>query len=256
MASLLAAFQFLTILPVKRDFTPEQLGRSSIYFPVVGLVIGLILLAFRFILGIFPGPVANLLLVILLAILSGGIHLDGVADTMDGIAGHRTAEQRLEIMRDSRIGGFGAIGLVFILLLEYISLNAIPSFPNRLLDFSLITAPVVSRWTVVSSIFVYPYARPTGLGRVYKDAVGRQHFVLATVIALAVSIILFGLNGLIIMAGAWIIVNCLAYYLNHQLKGLTGDTYGAINEVATVSVFLIVVLLAYNHSLIHSWWLG
>ena len=168
MSGLLAAFQFLTILPVKRNFTAEQIGRSSVYFPVVGLVIGLILAGFHFVFRAFPPPVANLLLIALLAILSGGIHLDGLADTMDGIAGHRTPEQRLEIMRDSRIGGFGAIGLIFLLLIQYVSLNSIPSFPERLIVFGLILAPVLSRWAMVNAIFVYPYARPTGLGRVLQ----------------------------------------------------------------------------------------
>jgi adenosylcobinamide-GDP ribazoletransferase len=109
--SLLAAFQFLTILPVKRSFTSEQVGRASAYFPVVGAVIGLALAGINYLLGlILPEEVVNVILIALLAVFSGGLHLDGLADTMDGIAGHRTPEKRLEIMRDSRIGGFAAIG--------------------------------------------------------------------------------------------------------------------------------------------------
>jgi adenosylcobinamide-GDP ribazoletransferase len=255
LSGLLAAFQFLTILPVKRNFTADQLGRSSVYFPVLGLAIGLILAGFHYIFRAFPPSVANILLITLLAILSGGIHLDGVADTMDGIAGHRTPEQRLEIMRDSRIGGFGAIGLIFLLLIQYVSLNGIPNYPEKLIVFSLILAPVLGRWAMVNAIFVYPYARPMGLGRVYKDAVTWRHFAIATFVALTLSVLLFGAAGLIIMVGCWAIVNLLAFYLKHQLNGLTGDTYGAINEVATAGVFLIVVLLAYNHWLFYSWWI-
>jgi adenosylcobinamide-GDP ribazoletransferase len=254
LSEILAAFQFLTILPVKRGFTAAQLGRSSVYFPLIGLAIGLILAAFHFILRIFPAAVSNLLLIILLAILSGGIHLDGVADTMDGIAGHRTPAQRLQIMRDSRIGGFGAIGLILILLTQYVALNSIPQTSERLTIFALILAPVVSRWTMVNAIFAYPYARPDGLGKVYKEAVTRQHFVLATLVTAAAGVLLFGLSGLIILAGTWVIVNLLALYLKHQLNGLTGDTYGAVNEAATASVFLIVTILNYNHWLIYSWW--
>jgi adenosylcobinamide-GDP ribazoletransferase len=254
LSGLMAAFQFLTILPVKRSFTAVQLGRSSVYFPLIGLAIGLILAGFHYVFRVFPAPVANLLLIVLLAILSGGIHLDGVADTMDGIAGHRTPAQRLQIMRDSRIGGFGAIGLIFVLMIQYVSLNGIPNPPDRLVVFGLILAPVVSRWTMVNAIFAYPYARPEGLGKVYKDAVTRQHFSLVTLVTAAVSVLLFGISGLIIMAGTWAIVNLLALYLKHQLTGLTGDTYGAVNEVATASVFLIITLLAYNHWLVYSWW--
>jgi adenosylcobinamide-GDP ribazoletransferase len=157
-------------------------------------------------------------------------------------------------MRDSRIGGFGAIGLIFILLTQYVALNSIPQHAERLIIFALILAPVVSRWAMVNAIFAYPYARPDGLGKVYKEAVSRRHFSLATLIAAAVSVLLFGLSGLIIMAGTWAVVNLLALYLKHQLNGLTGDTYGAVNEVATTSVFLIITLLSYNHWLVYSWW--
>ena len=124
---ILAAFQFLTLLPVKRSFTAEQIGRSTIYFPIVGIIIGLVLAGLNFVFGVLPASLANILLVAALAISSGGLHLDGLADTFDGLAGHRTPEQRLEIMRDSRIGGFGAIALGLFLLIEYVSLNSIPT---------------------------------------------------------------------------------------------------------------------------------
>ena len=220
-----------------------------------GLVIGLVLAGFYYLFKAFPPAVANLLLITLLVLLSGGIHLDGVADTLDGIAGPRTAEQRLEIMRDSRIGGFGAIGLVLVLLIQYVSLNNIPGHPALLVIFSLILAPVVSRWTVVNAIFFYPYARPLGLGRVYKDAVNWRHFAIATVVTAGLGVLLFGLAGLVIIAGGWLVSSALALYLKSQLNGLTGDTYGAINEVVTAVVFLIVILLANNHALVYSWWL-
>ena len=110
--SLLAAFQFLTILPIKRNFTTEQIAHSTIFFPVVGLAIGLVLALINWLLDfLIPDSVINIILVALLAYCSGGLHLDGLADSMDGAAGHRSVERRLEIMRDSRIGGFGAIGL-------------------------------------------------------------------------------------------------------------------------------------------------
>jgi adenosylcobinamide-GDP ribazoletransferase len=254
LSGLLAAFQFLTILPVKRNFTAEQLGRSSVWFPIVGLAIGLILAAFSWVFRVFPDAVANVLLIVLMVILSGGIHLDGVADTMDGIAGHRTTEQRLAIMRDSRIGGFGAIGLVLVLLVQYVALNGVAGFTDRLMIASLILAPVISRWAMVYAIFAYPYARPTGLGRVYKDAVTWQCCLLATLITLAVSVILLGPCGLIVTAGVWVITSLIAIYIKHQLNGLTGDTYGAINEAATAAVFLLVTLMAYNHWLDYSRW--
>jgi adenosylcobinamide-GDP ribazoletransferase len=248
MSGLLAAFQFLTLLPVKRNFTAEQIGRSTVYFPIVGVVIGLILAGVNYGLSfILPAAVVNVLLIALLAVLSGALHLDGLADTLDGLAGHRTAEQRLAIMRDSRIGGFGAIGVALFLLIEYVSLNAVPA---DLKLYILILAPTLSRWLMVNSIFLYPYARPAGLGKAYKDAVGWRQFALATAITLILAVGLLRGAGAVIMAGVWIITTLSALYCKHQLSGLTGDTYGAVNELATAGAFLLVVLLAFNHWLI------
>ena len=246
--SLLAAFQFLTILPVKGNFSAQQVGRSAVYFPIVGVVIGLILAAINYVFSlILPSTLVVVLLVAAMAVLSGALHLDGLADTLDGMAGHRTAEERLEIMRDSRIGGFGAIGVALFLLVEYVALNSIPGDMRM---YILILAPTLSRWAMVNAIFVFPYARPSGLGRAFKSAVGWPQFIIATAFSLIVSGVLFRLAGLAIMAGVWVITVLVSVYLKRQLKGLTGDTYGALNEVATVSALLVVTMLAFKHWLI------
>ena len=246
--SFLAALQFLTILPIKRSFTAVQVGRSSASFPLVGLLIGLFLAGLSLILyRILPGSVVNIFLVVGLTVCSGALHLDGLVDTLDGIAGHRTPERRLEIMRDSRIGGFGAIGIALFLIIEYVLLNSTGGSHHL---FALILSPVLSRWAMVNTIFVYPYARKEGLGKVYKQSVGWQQFVVATIIAIGISLLLFRWAGIIILFGVWIIINLLAMFLKSRLNGLTGDTYGAINEIGTISVFLLVILLDYNHWLI------
>ena len=103
---------------------------------------------------------------------------------------------------------------------------------------------------MVNSIFVYPYARPSGLGTSFKDSVNWKQFLVATLVTLIVAIVLFRVAGLAIMAFAWVVITLIALYLKRQLGGLTGDTYGAINEVTVASVFLMVTLLAYNHWLI------
>jgi adenosylcobinamide-GDP ribazoletransferase len=248
----LAALQFLTVLPIKRNFDSRQVGGSSIYFPVVGLCIGLLLAAVNFLLHfILPQTVVNIFLVAILALCSGGLHLDGVADTFDGIAGHRSTERRLEIMRDSRIGGFGAIGLGMVLIMEYVMLNSVPV---NVLWLVLILAPVVSRWCMVYAIASFPYARPEGLGKAFKEAVTGKEFGIATAIPVVLCIGLLGASGLIVLAGAWLVTLFLSLYLSHLLKGLTGDTYGAINEIATLSVFLMAILITFNHWLAFSWW--
>jgi len=235
----LAALRFLTIIPFpwRREVSPEELGRSAGYFPVVGIIIGLILAGLNWLLGLFlPSPVVNVLLVVSLVVISGVLHLDGFVDTCDGIAGHKTPEQRWRVMRDSRTGGFGIVGACCLLLVKYISLNSVP---ETLLMATLVLMPVIGRWAMVYAIFAYPYARPSGLGKIFKQGASWQRFTMATLIALVVAIVLFQLAGLAIMVGIWVIVVAMAAYLKHKFSGLTGDTYGAINEVAEVCVLIL-----------------
>ncbi len=242
---LLAALQFLTIIPVKRSFSVEQVGRSTGYFPVVGIIIGLILAALNYLLSlVLPPSVVNALLVVSLAVLSGGLHLEGLADTCDGLAKHGTPEERWQVMHDSRVGGVGVIGLALVLLVKYISLN---SLPQSLIMFTLVTTPVISRWTMVYAIFAYPYARASGLGKAFKQATGRWHFLLATLVALVLAAALLKLAGLFILFVVWLLTTAMAIYLKRRFAGLTGDTYGAINEVAESAVFILLSLLAYKH---------
>ena len=243
----LAALQFLTAIPLpgRREFGPEELGRSTGYFPVVGLIIGLILAGLNWLLGlVLPSAVVSALLLVSLAVITGLMHLDGFVDTCDGIAGHKTVEDRWQVMHDSRAGAFGIVGVVLLLLVKYVSLNSIPA---SLMMVTLIFMPVVSRWAMVYAIFAYPYARPSGLGKAFQQGTGWPGFILATLITVAVAVALiplFQLAGLLLIVSVWMITVIMATYLKRKFSGLTGDTYGAINEVAEVSVLILVILLS------------
>ncbi|MCL0052952.1 adenosylcobinamide-GDP ribazoletransferase [Dehalococcoidales bacterium] len=239
----LAALQFLTIIPLPGKVSPEEVGSSIGYFPVVGIIIGLILVGLNWLLGLLlPSAVVNMLLIVCLVVISGALHLDGFVDTCDGIAGHRRVEERWQVMDDSRAGGFGVIGVSCLLLVKYISLNSVP---ETLMMVTLVLMPVVSRWAVVYAVFAYPYAKPSGLGKVFKQKASWQKFIMATLFALMVAVVLAQLTGLVIMLGIWIIVIAMAAYLKGRFAGLTGDNYGAINEVAEVGVLILVCLLAH-----------
>ena len=250
----LAALSFLTItpLPLRREINPEEVGRSIAYFPVVGLIIGLILAGLNWLLSLFlPSAVVNGLLIVALVVLSGALHLDGFVDTCDGVAGHKTVEDRWRVMRDSRAGAFGIIGVFLLLLIKYVSLSSVP---QGLMMMTLVLMPVVSRWAMVFAIFAYPYARLAGLGRAFKQGASWQMFTIATVITLAVAIGLsrlanisyYYLGGSAIILIIWVIVVAVATYLKGKFSGLTGDTYGAINELTEVFLLILVSLLAYN----------
>lgn len=256
--SFFAALKFLTIIPIpwRRGASPEELGRSIGYFPVVGIIIGLILAGLNWLLGLLlPSIVVNALLIASMVVISGALHLDGFVDTCDGIAGHKTVEDRWRVMHDSRAGAFGIVGVFLLLLIKYVSLNSVP---ENLLMVTLVLMPVVSRWAMVYTVFAYPYARPVGLGKIFKQETSWQRFTIATLITLAVAIGLarlanmtyFYLAGLVIMLSIWVIVVGMAAYLKRKFSGLTGDTYGAISEVTEVCVLILVCLLAHNQWLV------
>lgn len=240
----LAALRFLTIIPLPGGkLSPREVGRSIAYFPAVGAIIGLILVGLNQLLGLFlPSAVVNILLVVSLAIISGGLHLDGFVDTCDGMGGHKTAAQRRRVMKDSRAGAFGIIGVCCLLLVKYVSLNSVPTC---WLVPTLVLMPVLSRWAMVYTVFAFPYAKPSGLGKAFKQEANRLGFLVATIIALAIAVIPAQLAGLVIMFGVWIIVTVTASYLKSRFGGLTGDTYGAINEMTEVLVLILVCLLAH-----------
>ena len=251
----LAALQFLTIIPLpfRRKASPEDVGRSTAFFPLVGLLIGLVLAGLNWLFGLFlPAQITNGLLIVALAVVTGALHLDGFADTCDGLAGHKTVEERWRVMHDSRAGAFGIVGVSLLLLVKYVSLGSVP---ESLLPATLVLVPVLSRWAMVYAVFAHPYAREEGLGKVFKQGTGWPEFATATAITLAAAICLawlagmsyFYLAGPAIMLGVWIVVALVAACLKRKFSGLTGDTYGAVNEVAEVGVLILVSLMAYNN---------
>ena len=248
--SFLAALKFLTIIrmPRWREVTPEHLAHSTGFFPLVGIIIGLILAGSYWLLHhVLPWSVVSGLLLVGVAVLSGALHLDGFIDTFDGIGGHKPSQARRRVMRDSRAGAFGIVSVVFLLLVKYLSLSSVP---ESLVMPTLILMPTISRWAMTYAIFAYPYARPAGLGTVFKRGTDWRRLLLASGIALAAVIPLFRWAGLVIMLGVWLIALAMASYLKDKFAGLTGDTYGAINEVTEVAVLILACLLAHNQ------WLG
>jgi len=250
--SFLAALQFLTSIPVKikRELTPQQVGRATAWFPVVGLIIGGMLALFNWLLDfILPQSVTNALLIVALVLITGAMHLDGFADTCDGLAGYKTVEERWKVMRDSRTGAFGVVGVVLLLLTKYVSLNNIPA--DVMLP-ALLFMPVVSRWAMVYAVFAFPYARPEGLGTAYKQATRWPQFTIASVFTLTIAAALyplFSVAGFVTFGGIFFVISLLALYFKNKFAGLTGDTYGAINESAEVMALILIIIIYSNTSL-------
>ncbi len=250
MSTFLAALQFLTTIRLRRSaVNPEKLGQSTVYFPVVGLMIGLVMAGLSWLLNLaLPSSVVNVLLLVYLVVITGGLHLDGFMDTCDGLAG-RSVEERLRIMDDSRVGGFAVAGAFCLLLLKYVALN---SLPKPAMPAALVLMTVISRWAMVYAISVYPYAKPEGLGTAFRQAGARWRLLTATLVTLLIVFGIAFLNnsarsyaaGLTVIFVAWLVTVVVASFLKGRLSGLTGDSYGAINEAVEVSVLLAIIFLA------------
>ena len=239
VASLVLALRFLTIVPVPGGRTsegPAALGRAAWWFPPVGLALGLVLagaeLGLRL---VFPPLLAAMLVVTLWKVLTGGLHLDGLADCLDGLAG-RDAAQRLAIMRDSRIGVLGAVGLILAVLLSLVALAELPG-PAR--TPALLLAPVVGRLAPLLAGAVFPAATPsTGSGDAFMASLPRAAGLLHAAVVLTLGGVLLGPRGVAMVMTGLVVAMMWSAFLVRRLGGMTGDGLGAGVELAELGVLL------------------
>lgn len=235
------ALQFLTISPafIKRAFSPQELGQATGYFPLVGALIGAVLLGASLLLGqIFPATLRAALVLAIWVLLSGALHLDGFLDSCDGLFGGQTPEARLEIMKDERVGAFALAGGVLLILLKFAALSALPER-----SLALLIAPTLGRWGMTLSIFAFPYARALGLGKAMKEFTGAWQVGLASLLALGFTWLLAAQTGLLACLVAALITWLVAVFALRRIPGLTGDIYGAINEVVELAILLAFIAL-------------
>lgn len=237
------AAAFLTVLPVARnlEMPPERLARSMGFFPAVGLAIGLGLVILDWLLGtLIPRPVLDCLLILILIVVTGALHLDGIADLIDGLAGGRgDRDSTLKIMKDSHVGAVAVVGLVMLLLLKYLSLYSLPLEHK---SAALMLMPCAGRWIQVVLASFCRYLRPEGgTGAVFIDQVGERETLLATGTLLLACFVLFGLNGILLLFLLGLGAMGLIRYFEFRLGGVTGDVLGAATEVIEVLTLLLVL---------------
>ena len=241
-----SAVAFLTILPQKKQ---EITHWTIACFPFAGLLSGgVMLITYLALNRIFPGKPEIVVGGVLLGyiLLTGGLHLDGLADTFDGLMSTKTEKTEiLNVLEDSHAGTGGIIAIVLDILLKYILLTNIPA---GFLSFSLCVFPVVSRWAMVFSMLVSKPAKNTGLGHSFISKTSAGNFILATTFSLliimafvpwTVVVLLFMCSGLSVFL--WTI------FLNNRFGGMTGDTLGSVNEISEVfSLAVIAATVAWN----------
>jgi adenosylcobinamide-GDP ribazoletransferase len=242
MANFLTALAFLTRIPVRNaTCTPEAIGRSAAMFPVVGALVGTVeVLVLWMCRRAMPPTLTATLIVLTGIVLTGALHLDGLADMADGFGGGGTREDVLRIMRDHQIGTYGAIALIATLLLQ---ISAIASLIER--DVAarfLVVAPAASRWAIVLLGRRLPYARPdAGLGRALTDHVRDREVWESTALALAITAGLARGSGIVSLALTLALTVGVGFVCWRRIGGVTGDTLGA-NAVLCETMILMAAV--------------
>jgi len=254
LKDLSLAIRFLTIFPVAsfplsnnsnqdEETLEENFANSMAFFPLVGMLIGISLVVLRRIFYYLPvSPLIGDTLVLIVWIwLSGGLHLDGFADSVDGFSGGHDKEGILKIMKDSATGAKGVVALVSLLLLKFVLLVEMPLL---LKDAALFFAPTIGRWSMVIAAFLGKPARSkNSMGKLFMDYVGWRELIFASLTLAVVGILLFKLYFLPLVIIVIGIVLLILKYCQKRIGGISGDTLGAINEIVEVFILLTVCIL-------------
>lgn len=261
MNGLRSAIAFLTILPVAPRAAPSAMASARCWFPLVGLLLGAALLSIEllftpvslllplsdtaaYVRPAFPPLLSGALIVIALAVLTRGLHLDGLMDSADALLGGFDRERRLAILRDPNVGAFAVIALVSVMLLKIIIIAEMPPF-GRL--SALLLFPCLSRWAVLLTMELFPYVREQGLGTAFVQSRGKWQLALGFAVALFASLALGGLYGVTLLAAASALAWGIGAWAARLLGGATGDIYGAVNELTeTALLFLMLAALTFG----------
>lgn len=248
LSRLATAIMFLTRLPTGNfaSGNPAELVKASRYFPMVGFMIGLMLaVSLGILLHLLPATVAIALMLLLSVRLTGAFHEDGLADVADS-AGAFDIDRKLEIMRDSRVGTYGSLALILLVVIKLLSLWELVQLDPFLTLAVLVCAHILSRWSSVLLMVLLDYARPEAANKVVAEGVDKRCLLQASVCALVVILPLalwqgFALYGL--FAVAILVVLMAASRFRKAFGGITGDCLGAANQLVEVAVYVSALLV-------------
>jgi adenosylcobinamide-GDP ribazoletransferase len=242
--NLITALQFLTIVTVSKKHNVEEgdLARSLVYFPFVGFLLGILLVySDKSLSYVLPHTIANAFLLLISVIATRALHIDGLADTLDGIMGGTDRESRLRIMKDSRLGTAGALGIIFLLLVKYLSLN------NLFLDAktsALLLAPTLGRWSQTLMVYRASYGREQGMGHAFVGHLGTGGLAVASVVTVGFAAFVSEIWAVPLIAGTAVLTLSCRWYFVRKLGGVTGDAIGAVSELNEALSLLLFVVFA------------
>ena len=229
----------MTTLPIAfpGSWSAGDSGRASIWYPLVGLVVGAITwLAWTGASLVLPAWVTGVVTLIVWVVLTGGLHLDGLADCCDGLLASTFVERRLEIMKDPHVGAFGVIGLVLALLLKAAALGSLVPASS----FGILLAASLARWCILPASLL-PLARPSGMGADFALGFRRSFMLWGAMIPLAIAI-LVGIRGVLSVFAGLGAAAFVAWLAKSRIDGVTGDVFGLIVEVVEVTVLLVFLI--------------
>ena len=235
---LLVSFQFLTQLPISRiAYHPDSLSRSAKFFPVVGLVIGLGASLLQHVLAPYLNRTLVAFLVLtFLVLVTGGLHEDALADTADAFGGGWNREQVLTILKDSRIGSFGALALVLSVLARFLLLSILPMHRFTAL---VVSAHVLCRWTTLPLSYFLRPARESddGQGARIARKISPASLLIGSLLSFAVVLDLMRREFWIPVIVAFGITGLSGLYYFRRIGGVTGDCFGATNQLTEIAVY-------------------
>lgn len=245
LKALILSIQFMTgiPIPINIDVKEDKIYKIASYFPVVGLLIGGILyIAYLLLEDLFSREIVMTFLVAFSYILTRGMHIDGLADTFDGLFSNKDREKIIEIMKDSRLGTNGVLALVFMVILKILFLSDIR---QSLLFSALLVSPVIARLSVVFSIAISKSARGgKGLGGLLLERAGLREFVIALLISTIAGYFVMPLKDLALLYVIFLSFTYLiSKYISKKIGGMTGDTLGAVNEFVELIAFIYFSIL-------------
>ncbi len=233
------AFSFLTILPVidGRPASEDTVAASFQWFPIVGFLLGAALVGEdRLLAHVFAQVLRSVLIVLSLTIITGAVHLDGLADTADALGAGRDRERALEILRDSRVGTFGASAIFFDLTLKILALSTLAG--NRRVA-ALLVAPMLARWAMLFIVATgLPYLRSSGAGSTLLGSESRKGGWPARIVTAFTFLVAILVGGSIALAVAAVIVFAMRAFYQRWLGGVTGDLIGACGELIEIAVLV------------------
>ncbi len=243
MRLFLIAFQFLTIIPLPGTIRhePGDLGRSTLFFPLVGLFIGGAMAGANWLLSpLLARSLCDALLITVATVVTGALHLDGLADVCDGLAARGSRERFLEIMKDSRVGAVGVVGLVLGLLLKW---QAVTAVPDGLKWQALLLFPAVARFGQVLTMTGARRAKADGLGAAFTEGTGVTVLIVAGATTAAASVLLLGAGGILPLVAVLLSTGAGRWFFQAKLGGLTGDTIGCISELNEILALTVISAL-------------